>query len=231
MHEGEYRRFAEDHNSRGDRPSRVQGRPDRVALWAVFLAIGATVVAAASAQAQAGSGGTPIGGECEKVPFGDRSLQLGDCGDDVKTLNWFLNSTTYADGVDFGDEFGDPTDVAVRELQDRAGLAANGVVDGDTREELRAGMKRKTASWYGPGFWRNQTACGQKLRRKTVGVAHKRLPCGTKVVFNKGGRWVRAKVIDRGPFVKGRSWDLTQAAARALGMEYTESVRSAVIEK
>ena len=92
-------------------------------------------------------------------------------------------------------------------------------------------MNRKTASWYGPGFWRNETACGKELRRGTIGVAHKRLPCGTKVTFNKGGRWLRARVIDRGPFAKGVNWDLTQAAAEALGVEYTESVRSAVIEK
>jgi hypothetical protein len=231
MYEGEYRREAGHHNLGGERPNRVQGRPDRVALWAVFLAIAATVIAAASAQAEAGTGGTPTVGGCEDLAFGDRSLQLGDCGDDVRTLNWLLSSRSDVEGAGFGEQFDEPTDLAVREVQDRAGVAANGVVDEATREALRADMKRKTASWYGPGFWRNETACGKKLRRRTVGVAHKRLPCGTKVVFSKGGRWVRAKVIDRGPFVKGRAWDLTQAAARRLGMEYTERVRSAVIEK
>lgn len=230
MHEGEYRREAARDNSR-HRPSRVQDRPDRIALWAVFMAIAATLVAAASAQAQGGTGGTPLAGACQDVPFGDRALQLGDCGDDVRTLNWLLNSEPYAEGVGFHEAFDDPTDLAVREVQVRAGLSSSGVVDEGTREALRARMKRKTASWYGPGFWRNQTACGTELRRRTVGVAHKRLPCGTKVVFSKRGRWVRAKVIDRGPFVSGRSWDLTQAAARALGMEYTGTVRSAVIEQ
>jgi rare lipoprotein A (peptidoglycan hydrolase) len=51
------------------------------------------------------------------------------------------------------------------------------------------------------------------------------------VTFNKGGRWLRTKVIDRGPYTEGVSWDLTQAAAEALGIEQTESVRSAVIKK
>ena len=77
--------------------------------------------------------------------------------------------------------------------------------------------KRRQATWYGPGFYGNDTACGKRLRRSTIGVAHKKLPCGTRVTFNKGGRWLRAKVIDRGPYSKGVRWDLTEAAAQELG--------------
>ncbi len=39
------------------------------------------------------------------------------------------------------------------------------------------------SSWYGPGLYGNTTACGQTLRPDTVGVAHKTLPCGTKVAL------------------------------------------------
>ena len=91
-------------------------------------------------------------------------------------------------------------------------------------------MKSRTASWYGPGFWRNDTACGKRLRRKTIGVAHKRLPCGTKVVFSKGGRWLRTKVIDRGPFTNDATWDLTKAAAKKLDFETTDEIRFNVDE-
>ena len=232
MYEGEFRREAEVNNRGGDRPSRVHGRPDRVALWAVFLGLAAMIAAAASAATAgaAGSGGTATPGVCEDIAFGDRPLQLGDCGDDVKTLNWVLRSKAYATDVGLDQEFGDLTDAAVRTLQRRAGMSENGVVDDATREELRASMKRRTASWYGPGFWRNETACGKVLKRSTIGVAHKRLPCGTRVTLNKGGRWLRTKVVDRGPYMRGVAWDLTQAAAEALGMEYTESVRAAVIK-
>jgi hypothetical protein len=231
MYEGDFRRQAGFNNRGGDRPSRVHGRPDRVALWAVFLGLAATIAAAASAATAgaAGSGGTTTPGSCEDFAFGERSLQLGDCGDDVKTLNWVLGSKAYATGVGLDEQFGDPTDAAVRTLQRRAGMTENGVVDDVTREELRTSMKRRKASRYGPGFWRNETACGRVLKRSTVGVAHRRLPCGTKVTFNKGDRWLRTKVVDRGPYVRGVSWDLTEAAAEALGMEYTESVRAAVI--
>ena len=50
-----------------------------------------------------------------------------------------------------------------------------------------------------------------------VGVAHKKLPCGTRVDFAHEGRWARAKVIDRGPYITGRKWDLTQRLAERLG--------------
>ncbi len=75
------------------------------------------------------------------------------------------------------------------------------------------------ASWYGPGLWGRSTACGAVLRPTTVGVAHKTLPCGTMVRFVYEGRTVTAPVIDRGPYIKGRAWDLTAAASEALGLE------------
>jgi rare lipoprotein A (peptidoglycan hydrolase) len=84
------------------------------------------------------------------------------------------------------------------------------------------------ASWYGPGLWGNKTACGQTLRPGTLGVAHKKLPCGTTVKFVYHGRSVVTQVIDRGPYVKGRAWDLTKAARDALGFEGVGRVRYAI---
>ena len=75
------------------------------------------------------------------------------------------------------------------------------------------------ASWYGPGLYGNGVACGGTLRPSTVGVAHKTLPCGTMVKFKHRGLVVMARVIDRGPYITGRSWDLTEAAAEALDFE------------
>ncbi len=85
-------------------------------------------------------------------------------------------------------------------------------------------FKPAVASWYGPGFWGRMTACRIKLTRKTVGVAHKTLPCGTKVELYYQGRTVTTTVIDRGPFVPGRDWDLTQATARQLGVKATVGI-------
>lgn len=80
------------------------------------------------------------------------------------------------------------------------------------------------ATWYGPGFWGRRTACGQRLRTTTLGVAHKRLPCGTRVTIFLDGQTVDVPVIDRGPFANDAAWDLTQAAAKRIGMTRTSRI-------
>ncbi len=60
-------------------------------------------------------------------------------------------------------------------------------------------------------------ACGGILQVPELGVANKTLPCGTMVIFRYGNRAVRVPVIDRGPYIAGREWDLTGATAEALG--------------
>ncbi len=59
-------------------------------------------------------------------------------------------------------------------------------------------------------------ACGGVLHVPELGVANKTLPCGTEVTFKYGNRAVRVPVIDRGPYIQGREWDLTGATAEAL---------------
>lgn len=80
------------------------------------------------------------------------------------------------------------------------------------------------ATLYGPGFWGHQTACGLRLHRTTLGVANRDLPCGTRVTVLFRGQTITVRVIDRGPFAHGASWDLTAATARALGMTGTSTV-------
>jgi rare lipoprotein A len=70
------------------------------------------------------------------------------------------------------------------------------------------------ASWYGGG---GELACGGELTSATLGVANKTLPCGTEVTLRYDGRSVRVAVIDRGPYVAGREFDLTEATKQALG--------------
>ena len=59
-------------------------------------------------------------------------------------------------------------------------------------------------------------ACGGVLHVPELGVANKTLPCGTKVIFLYHGRAIEVPVIDRGPYIAGRTWDLTGATAEAL---------------
>jgi rare lipoprotein A len=55
------------------------------------------------------------------------------------------------------------------------------------------------------------------------GVAHKTLPCGTKITFRNpaNGRTITVPVVDRGPYVDGRQWDLTGGLCLALAHCYT----------
>jgi rare lipoprotein A len=86
------------------------------------------------------------------------------------------------------------------------------------------------ASWYGPGFYGRTTACGIRMNRKLVGVAHRKLPCGAQVALTYKGKAITVPVVDRGPFKRGRSWDLTAAAAKALGLSYTDRVGAVPVD-
>lgn len=74
------------------------------------------------------------------------------------------------------------------------------------------------ATQYGPGFYGHRTACGVRLRRSTIGVANRTLPCGTDVAVYFRGRTMTVPVIDRGPYANHADWDLTTATGRALGI-------------
>jgi hypothetical protein len=82
------------------------------------------------------------------------------------------------------------------------------------------------ASWYGPGLYGNGMACGGTLTPSTIGVAHKTMPCGTKLTLRHAGRSVKVRVIDRGPFVAGREFDLTSATKNRLRFGSTGTVLS-----
>jgi hypothetical protein len=84
--------------------------------------------------------------------------------------------------------------------------------------------KPAKATWYGPGFYGRTTACGQTMTRYLVGVAHRTLPCGTNVAVMYKGRVMTVPVVDRGPFRNGAHWDLTFAAAQALGFRFTDVI-------
>jgi hypothetical protein len=79
-------------------------------------------------------------------------------------------------------------------------------------------------SWYGPGFYGNNGACGLVpggIQKDTVGVAHRTLPCGTRVAFRYNGVTVVAQVIDRGPYVQGRIFDMTHGLCLLLDHCFT----------
>ncbi|MBK5232978.1 MAG: hypothetical protein JJE13_08375 [Thermoleophilia bacterium] len=96
--------------------------------------------------------------------------------------------------------------------------ANNSEAIGDESHRFKVyGLRPSGASYYGPGLYGNGVACGGTLTPSTIGVANKTLPCGTKVTIRYHGHTVVAPVIDRGPYVAGRDYDLTEAVKNKLG--------------
>ena len=104
-------------------------------------------------------------------------------------------------------------------------------------------------SFYGPGLYcvsnrvkaclpqrgrsarAKLTACGVLFTRTVVGVAHRTLPCGTLVAFTYRGRTVIAPVIDRGPYVAGRVWDLSGGLCVALRHCFTGPISWTIVHR
>jgi rare lipoprotein A (peptidoglycan hydrolase) len=99
---------------------------------------------------------------------------------------------------------------------------------------VRPGTKAKNfwrldgdISWYGPGFYGHRTACGIAYTKTVIGVASRTVPCGTLVTFLNpdNGRIVTAPVIDRGPYVTGRQWDMSAGLCAQLDHCYTGTIQ------
>lgn len=77
------------------------------------------------------------------------------------------------------------------------------------------------ASWYGGRHQGRRTASGARFDTAALTAAHRSLPFGTVVRVENfaNGRRVALRITDRGPYVAGRIIDLSQAAARCLGLE------------
>lgn len=105
----------------------------------------------------------------------------------------------------------------LREQRLRVFFPGDGAAGARARRVGTLGVFRLAgASWYGGG---GSLACGGQLTGSTLGVANKTLPCGTLVTLRYGGHSIRVPVVDRGPYVAGRDFDLTEATKRALGFE------------
>jgi rare lipoprotein A (peptidoglycan hydrolase) len=81
------------------------------------------------------------------------------------------------------------------------------------------------AAPYAPSKGKSKSACGVSIGVSTVGVAHPVLPCGVKLYVEYRGKQVLTQVIDRGHTVPGREFDLTQALAKLLHVEGTQTIQ------
>lgn len=91
-----------------------------------------------------------------------------------------------------------------------------------TTSDKRKNVVGKPAkvSYYAHQFHGRKTANGERFNMNALTVAHKTLPFGTKVEFtcSSTGKKVVARVNDRGPYVHGRTFDLSYQAAKTLGI-------------
>jgi len=111
-----------------------------------------------------------------------------------------------------------------------AGVVALALTTG--RTDSHGALPRPVGQWQSvvagvrvPGGYGKQTACHQVLRPSTDGVSHPVLPCGAKIYLSYGGTRVLTQVIDRGPFVPGREFDLTGPLAAKLGLRGVKQIR------
>ena len=119
----------------------------------------------------------------------------------------------------------------LRALPASASSAGSGDDGTASRVERLIAYRGVTSTWYGPGFYGNRTACGQRLTTETLGVAHKTLPCGTRVALRANGRSITVPVVDRGPYADGVTYDLTRATADRLGVMHTARIGAAVLSR
>jgi rare lipoprotein A len=100
-------------------------------------------------------------------------------------------------------------------------VRAYGLHDGEARAAVSVARRvtayrPAAASYYGPGLYGGALACGGTLWPDTLGVASRTLPCGSRVSLRYRGRTVTVPVVDRGPYVAGRDFDLTAATRERL---------------
>jgi rare lipoprotein A len=112
-----------------------------------------------------------------------------------------------------------PRFVAVEVVQDMPEIAPEIAEEPAELEDEWEPVGDGVASWYGPKFAGRRTASGETFDPTEYTAAHRTLPFGSTVrVTTQSGKSVVVRINDRGPFAKGRVIDVSQAAARDLGL-------------
>jgi len=104
------------------------------------------------------------------------------------------------------------------------------IKESDGKKENISNLKTAYASWYGPRFYDKETANGELYTKNIVSFAHQKLPFGTKIKFYYKCNTVIAYCNDRGPFIKGREFDLSYKAAKILGLKGVKIVKYEIID-
>lgn len=101
-----------------------------------------------------------------------------------------------------------------------------------TSSQSKQSTQRVTASYYGAAFAGKPTASGEKFDASALTAAHKTLPFGTIVELTNpaNGKTVQVRINDRGPHTAGREIDLSNAAAKQLGIDGVGALEMRVLK-
>ncbi len=100
----------------------------------------------------------------------------------------------------------------------------------NVEKENSSDLKTARVSWYGPRFYGKRTANGELFTKNIISFAHCSMEFGTKVKFYYKGKTVIAHCNDRGPYIKGREFDLSYKAAKILGLKGVKLVKYEILD-
>lgn len=224
--------------------ARIPVRGLAIALSGAALGLPSAAAAASNGGAPApGSGGMPGVGSGFTLapagtPFVGRNVRIAGIDPNAagrtvsvqvrqRRSGWTRVATALADGAGDFSAVWRPTSLGRFQIRGVVAGTAHASAANSSAPETVFVYKPAIATWYGPGFYGRRTACGERLTRRLLGVASRRLRCGTRVRLSFGGRSIVVRVVDRGPFAHRAQWDLTGATATALGMTQTSTIGAA----
>lgn len=152
----------------------------------------------------------------------DVSVEMGPADDKVAVLA--------GSGTPVGDGPATPTARKATPIpKAKPAARPNRTTTASSRAAAGSGWSTARVSWYGPGFYGNTMAGGGVLTESSMVVAHRSLAFGTRVQFEYNGRTATAVVMDRGPYVGGRTFDLGPGTAKALGFGGVGTVKYRIL--
>ncbi|GAB4281359.1 MAG: hypothetical protein Kow0067_00700 [Coriobacteriia bacterium] len=123
------------------------------------------------------------------------------------------------------------SEAALRAYESRVAAAARRPASDSTQQLTGSGQwQTAVASHYGLDFT-GTGASGESIGPYSMIVAHKTLPFGTLIEFEYNGKRAVAKVVDRGPYTEGRTFDLGPGVIRVLGFRGVHEVRYRIISR
>jgi rare lipoprotein A len=160
---------------------------------------------------------------CLVIPLGASTAQTSNLADAPPVVEPGVGANPEI--VPFAAHFEEVIDPLGPDLQNLDLAVPPTAVDLDTFDPPRGpsilrSLGTGVASYYGRRFHGRLTANGERFDMSAMTAAHKTLPFGSlvRVTNPRNGKSVTVRINDRGPFTRGRTIDLSRAAAREIGL-------------